>query len=538
MTTETLTFHRSDDLIVLISRVNASRLPTVVIPLGPDLTVEIDPAVEVPVRIATDNYPKDRGRLEAILGPDTIGLIDAAGQGRHQLPFTPGPGLDSVYDLAARRWDMDWNPLPLDPGLLALDLLRAEHQAITLTGELPEPGLARTAYPAAQTLQRLLDADAISPALRDHVRDAIEACEANTPLSYTDTTPYALPLPLPPEIMNTLLEPAPAFPGALATGSPDWRLTGHGPAATAENSITVIPHATNASAITISVPVKPHTQPEKTPIYQALITDPATGTTVATTTIRHAPGNDTYVGHTTPRRPITPADLIDIRHPSISAPPATGQEDRLAARTCRDAVRTFVEVIWEYAQEMDYSLAFAAAAGRILQPLRANEVYVDSFVQFLSQDEYVRAAKSGNDDMIGNATFGEVAATWTIDANATSIHIALDAPREAYPELSLVRIRITDAAEAATYFMVFYAYDDEFVVSELTAPLPPGQYSIAVDASPVRVHDIDASARDKIARSISGCGVDGVRAWTEIARTLPGDDPLAAILLPLLGGDT
>ena len=85
MTTEQLLLDRSDDGIVITTTATANeQLPTVVINLGPDLTVEINPAANAPLRIASDNYPQARQRLEAILGSEATSLIDSAGPGTHK----------------------------------------------------------------------------------------------------------------------------------------------------------------------------------------------------------------------------------------------------------------------------------------------------------------------------------------------------------------------------------------------------------------------------------------------------------------------
>ncbi|MDD0858264.1 hypothetical protein NHF46_11755 [Arthrobacter alpinus] len=104
---------------------------------------------------------------------------------------------------------------------------------------------------------------------------------------------------------------------------PDWRLTGHGPAASAENTITVLPHTTDPTAITITIPVKPHTHPENTPTYQAFITDPTTGDYIATTILRYNPTTNTYTGHTTPDAPSNPPTTSTSATPPSPTPQKT-----------------------------------------------------------------------------------------------------------------------------------------------------------------------------------------------------------------------
>ncbi|MDD0858263.1 hypothetical protein NHF46_11750 [Arthrobacter alpinus] len=163
MTTEKLTVTRTGDTLAITNTAPSTGLPTIVITLGPTLTAEINPSSDLPVRITTEDYTHDKQRIDTLLSTDTTTHIDTTGDGTYPLPFTPTPAWNTVLDLAQQQWQFRWNPLPLDPELLALDLLRAQHEAITLTENLPDRHLALTAYPAAQTLQRLIDANTITP---------------------------------------------------------------------------------------------------------------------------------------------------------------------------------------------------------------------------------------------------------------------------------------------------------------------------------------------------------------------------------------
>jgi hypothetical protein len=322
-----------------------SALPTIVIRLSQTLLAEIDPTSQAPVEIQTLDYSRDRTILRKLIGEPGTDALDhrpATTTAPISIPFTPTGDWQSVLELAAAEWAMHWNPLPLDPALLSLDLVRAQHQAIHLTGELPDKNAAAVAYPAAQTLERLLAAGTVSPEAEDQVRQAIRAVQDSLPLSHTDTTPYTLPLPLTDKQIRQILDPAYPNTNALATGSPDWHLTGHGPAASAENSITVTQHPRNTRAITITVPTKPQTNPENTPTYQAFITDPETRATIAATTLAYDPAEPgVYKGHTIPQRPVHSTDQVDIRHYNNPNPPTTDPATRTRHHNERQATRTY-----------------------------------------------------------------------------------------------------------------------------------------------------------------------------------------------------
>jgi hypothetical protein len=532
MTTEQLFLDRSDDGIVITTTATTNEwLPTVVINLGPDLTVEINPAKNIPIRIASDNYPQDRQRLEAILGPEATALIDIAGPGT-RLPFKPGPWWTTVHELAEQRWNLDWNPLPLDPTLLALDLLCAEQQALTLTGDLPDLDLAKRAYPAAQTLSRLLESDAIAPESRARVSEAIEASETNTPLNHTDITPYTLPLPLTSEEVSAILEPSLPPAASIATGSPDWRLSGHGPASTAENAIFVLPHGTNQNAITITIQAKPHTHPENTPTYQALITDPGTGHTSAIATLRYNPASNTYTGHTTPRAPIRKTDLVDIRHPSIGAKPQLVPEERQSALRVREAIRAYIT---EHPVPA-HGITRLVHEGTLLA--EANELNETSigFVEFLTQSDYVPAAKTVHIEQTGSRESFSIGLEWTIDRRGTSIHLAIDALKDEHPPLSGVRLAVKTKDSQAIYLVAFSDYDTEYVVAELKVPLPSSEFSIAVDPARIDFPRLLTPPEGQLAESIAGSGPETLEAWKEIAEKAPKGSVFASTLAEILYG--
>jgi len=346
MTTQ-LTAQRQDDSLAITGPGPNTGLPTIVLWLGPTLTVEIDPSREAPVRIDTDDYARDRGTLALLLAPETVHKLDTAADG-HSVPlgFTPGPEWPKVHALAARQWNLEWSPLPHDPALLALDLVAAKHVVAHLTNDTPSPALLDAAYPAAQALQRLLDTGGLSAEARAEVEASLQALEACTPLNYTPPQrPYTLPMPLTREEIREILDPPPEDPDAILIGSPDWRLVGNGPAATAENTIIVTHHPSRPGAVTITVPAQPHTDPSTVPSYQAFITDPQTHNTIAAATIAYSPATKTYTGNSLPRRPLTASDLIDIRHASIATAPLSDSRNRKAAYRTRTAVRAYAAAL-------------------------------------------------------------------------------------------------------------------------------------------------------------------------------------------------
>jgi hypothetical protein len=536
MIAKTLSLQHSEDLIILTAPVTASEhMPTTVIALGPDLTVEINPVDDLPARIVCENYPENKARIETILGPKAVAQIEAAKPGGHHISFTPGPGWTLLQNLANRRWDLSWNPLPLDPALLALDLLRAEHQAITLTGELPDPRLAITAYPAAQTLQRLLDIDDIASEYRRQVIEALDASEANTPMNHKDATPYTLPVPIAPEELRAVLDPAPTLPGALATGSPDWRLTGHGPAATAENTIIVQAHPTDPAAITITTHAAPHSAPERTPAYQALITDPATHRTIAATTLRHNPGNNSYVGHTTPRRPVTAADFVDIRHPKNPAAPSIDPFERKKAQITRNAVREHVKSLWAHPEQNYFksSLAAAAASDNLLKDRSkespsAGTSYgsarpAPSSITYLPpMTDFALAASSGpirKEDFQEAGPFG---ITWSRNSSTAEIHIAVDIHTDLAKEFDLAQVAVVNESTESTWLLILRPFEDgEYLVGDIKVADPSGTVRVGIYPQTVDPYNMPEGLLDFVATSILRSSPAGRDSWRRLCDRLP-----------------
>ena len=81
MTTENLTVTRAGDTLAITNTAHSTDLPTIVIALGPTLTVEINPSRDLPARLATEDYTHDRQRIDTLLDTDTITHIDTTGDG-------------------------------------------------------------------------------------------------------------------------------------------------------------------------------------------------------------------------------------------------------------------------------------------------------------------------------------------------------------------------------------------------------------------------------------------------------------------------
>lgn len=457
----------SDGSWITLTGASRSALPTIVIRLSQTLLAEIDPTSHAPVEIRTMDYSRDRIMLGKLVGEQGVNILDRRPNPSAtsvSIPVTLTEDWRSVLELAAAEWAMHWNPLPLDRALLSLDLVRAQHQTIHLTGELPDKDAAAVAYPAAQALERLLVAGTVSPEATDQVRQAIRAVQDSLPIDYTDTSPYTLPLPLSDEQTRQILEPMPLSPTALTTGSPDWRLTGHGPAAGAENSITVTRHARNIRAITISVPAKPNTSPEGTPAYQAFITDPDTRATIAAATLSYeAAESGVYTGHTIPQRSVRSSDQVDIRHYNNPNPPTTDPATRVRDREERQATRTYAttrlrQSIAGLDSPFRSSITELALSGRLLREASGhNDLGIEEWLRLkVSEPTGVRSSSHG-------VAAGKVIKLGASDSVSGAVVTLLGAPGRAWAfyvtsarELGSVRVAIRWESGAETEVVVLH----------------------------------------------------------------------------------
>lgn len=379
--------------------------PTVSISAGDNITVEIDiTRTSAPVSVTVHNTDAAADSVYQIFGATTgREVIRRATLAEHDnnemqasapLTFTPGPAWNGLLAAAYQEWTLYWNPLPLDRSLNALDSVAAGQKNRAFDGARTASLNAAEALPAARALRRLLDAGLVDETAIRSVRAALDAIQENVqPTAETEAEdPYTLPLPLSEADRDAILYNASATaasPGAglLLTGSPDWRLTGHGAAATAEDTIRVATHTRNPHAITVTVPTQRTTATGPTPAYSAIITEPHTGTLIAHATLKPASGN-ILVGHSLPTRPIQPTDHVDIRHPDLPGYPEPSPEQRRIDRNKRDTARHHVKERLEHIVAkgaLPATLMELAQAGQLLSlPEHGNdEDKLDDFDMFL-----------------------------------------------------------------------------------------------------------------------------------------------------------
>ncbi|KQR80353.1 hypothetical protein ASF98_18845 [Arthrobacter sp. Leaf337] len=334
--------------------------PTVSISAGDNITVEIDiTRPSAPVSVSVHDTYAAAGSLYEIFGaPTGRELIRRAriladgdnqeGQASPPLTFTPGSAWNGLLAAAYQQWTLYWNPLPLDKSLNALDIVAAGHLNRAFDGAETARLNAAEALPAARALQRLLDAGLIDEIALSPVRAALDALDEILPTGTPGgEDPYTLPLPLSEMdrdaiLYNTSATSAIQVPGLLLIGSPDWRLTGHGEASTAEDTIRVVTHARNPHAITVTVPTQRTTATDPTAHYHAIVTEPHTGSLIAHVPLKPASG-DILAGHSLPARAIRPTDYVDIRHRDIPGYPEPSPEQRHIDRTKRVSARNHIQ---------------------------------------------------------------------------------------------------------------------------------------------------------------------------------------------------
>lgn len=562
--------------------------PTIAVSAGDYVTVEIDVArTNAPVSVTVHDTEGAAVSLCDLFGTaaareivrrGTYGCLGSTSQDSAPLTFEPSHAWFGLLAAAYQDWTLYWNPLPLDRSLIALDTIAAAHKNRTFESSRTASVNAAEALPAARALERLLEADEISKPAVSSVRRALHALRQNLlPDLREPETPYTLPLPLTDARVEAILYTSGSTPkqGLLLIGSPDWRLTGHGSAASAEDTIHVSTHIRNPDAITVTVPTKFTAGADST--YEAIITEPSSGTLIAHATLRPVPGH-LLRGHGIPVRPIHPTDHIDIRHSGLPGHPEPSPERRITDRVKRETARQHIVQRLTHATyegPLPSTLTELALSGRLINitnekshvPVRTGEAMfgsgpekmglvptvanagdriqdtqappapMESFVQFLSRKDYVLAAGSIQPVITGKIQSGDIAATWTIVSSGAgaSLHIAMEAPRTTYSDLSLVRLRVTAADDTATYFIVFHTSDEDLVFAEFTTQLPTQQPDISLEAAPIHAKDLEPGTTNDIVLSILGCKAEGLRAWKRIAASLPSDSAPAAALQLLLG---
>ncbi|AXH95457.1 hypothetical protein [Ornithinimicrobium avium] len=90
--------------------------------------------------------------LDELWGPEAVDLVRGRSEGTVDIRDA-GPGLQDVASLGTARWVERWQPYPLDPGLLRLDVLVAHARCQELLDPDDEPG----GWPAAGELRAAVD---------------------------------------------------------------------------------------------------------------------------------------------------------------------------------------------------------------------------------------------------------------------------------------------------------------------------------------------------------------------------------------------
>ncbi len=315
-----------------------SGLPIMLVSLIEEVDIWVDPSRQQPASISFRKPTAETWTvLETIMAsPPLWSLQDILkrddGARTVELDFAPGPRWADVRELGQLLWDLHWNPLAHDKALLALDLIRLQHRTQDITHNPPNPAFVPVALPAVLELKEQRGHHRLDPHTERLLSEALAAAPVfNEPTM--ETIRHLRPALTPAQIAQTL-EPRKAADGALLTGTPDWRLTGHGPALTSADSIQVTHHAQVPEAITVTVPTKPGTNPENTPSYEATLSTPG-GRLLATTSLNYDSASSAYVGHTHVRRTPSTHDHIDLRHPENTIPARQDAYQDLQAHTCR-----------------------------------------------------------------------------------------------------------------------------------------------------------------------------------------------------------
>lgn len=326
------------DVIVLYNTAPPTGLPGMTVTLAVGIDIEIDPSSPLPSSITLSHISKATwDGLSTILAPSATAELRAIIE-HHQsnqspvVQFAAGPDWMAVLELGQLLWDLHWNPLPHDKALLALDLIRAQRRTQHLTKNPPNPAFIPLALPAVIELKEQQAHDRLDQETELLLTQSLEAApELNQPAP--DMVRHLNPALTPDEISYTLTA-RPLGPGVLLAGTPDWRLTGHGPAMTSAHSIQVTPHGKVPGAVTITVPAKPGAGTATTPSYQAFITT-QNDQLLATTTLHYEAVSNQYIGHTHTRAMPSPKDNVHLRHNGNIATPNNRTHEHLQAIASR-----------------------------------------------------------------------------------------------------------------------------------------------------------------------------------------------------------
>lgn len=300
-----------------------SGLPMMPVSLIEEVDIWVDPSLQEPASISFRKPTAETWTvLETIMAAPALSLLqDTLSRDDDprnvELDFAPGPRWADVRELGQLLWDLHWNPLAHDKALLALDLIRLQHRTQEITHNPPNPAFVPVALPAVMALKEHHSHHRLDPDTERLLSEALAAAPVFDEPTIK-TVRHLRPALTPAQIAQTL-DPQKVADGAVLTGTPDWRLTGHGPALTSADSIQVTHHAQVPEAITITVPTKPGTNPENTPSYEATLST-SEGSLIATTSLNYDPASSAYVGHTHVRRTPSRHDHVDLRHPGNTIP--------------------------------------------------------------------------------------------------------------------------------------------------------------------------------------------------------------------------
>lgn len=551
-TANTLVLNLETDLDYLhIQCLEPGPVPTVHVNAGEDISVEIDiTRTSAPVSVTVHDLKAASARLCDLFGVTTgRELICRASAGMDtdgggSLVFEAGPAWNGLVAAAYQEWVFFWNPLPLDPALSALDTVAAAYRIPGFGGATTARQHAPTSLPAVQVLERLLEAGQISDHARDVVSQGIEAVRASlVPGSANPETPYTLPLALTATDLDLILTdgpvPGPGETGVILVGSADWRLTGHGPAATAENKILVTKHHRNPEAITFTVPTQPTSAEGPIPVYDAFITEPETGKLIAHTTLRPTTSG-VLQGHALPARPVRATDHVDIRHPSLPGKPETKPEQRATDRARRQTARTLARTRYNQLAQTNNTktptikgtnplneVPWTITEHTHTNTLTTNNTYLHTAYQrtqtiyLPSISDFGLAAATGQSRMEGTQEAGPFSLTWSRDASSQNIHVAVDVSTDSAAVSDIVKITVVADDIVSNFLIILRTFDDEYLVGDIKVKDPSGTFKIGIFPKAMQPAEIPNDLLESVRTSISGATFDGIKAWRELLSSLP-----------------
>lgn len=520
-------------------------VPTVHVNTGEDISVEIDiTRTHAPVSVTVHDITAASARLCDLFGVTTgRELIRRArtGTGTESvdgLVFEAGPAWDGLVAAAYQEWSLFWNPLPMDPALSALDTVAAAYRIPGFGGATTARQHAPTALPAVQVLERLLDAGQISDTATDVVSQGITAVRASLlPDSSRPETPYTLPLALTATDLDLILTdgqtPAPGEVGILLVGSADWRLTGHGQAATAENKILVTQHHRNPDAITITVPTQPTSAAGPIPVYDAFITEPWTGALIAHTTLRPTT-TGVLQGHTLPARPIQATDHVDIRHPSLPGTPETNPTQRISDQARRQASRALTRTRYEqlhhqtttgtptnHTNHVPWTITEHTQTNTLTNTVSTPTHQPLQTPYLLSAKDFDLAADTDETRLEGTEEAGPFGLTWSRDKATQILHISVDISTDLAAISDMIKIAVVAEDSVSNFLIILRSFDDDYLVGDIKVQDPSGKLGFQLSTLSMQSVEITTDLLETVRASISGATFDGIKAWQQLLSALP-----------------